>query len=56
MRMRIGNLKVALSVAIRSKSAEEHKDHGEDFESTMVRGWRDVLDALHAREEVRVVE
>ena len=57
MRMRKENLKVALSVAVREQMKRERQEtRNPKFESSMVRGWRDVLEAIERGEGVDLVK
>jgi len=42
--------------AVRSIDTRDKARHGEDFESGMVRGWKDVLEGMRRGERVEVVE
>jgi hypothetical protein len=50
------NLIAALAVAIEARRDYERERHGERFESTMVAGWKEVLQALERREPVEIRE
>ena len=56
MEMLRENLKIALNVAIGEQQRYERVEIGFDKDSSLLAGWRQVLEALNRGEEVRIVE
>jgi hypothetical protein len=50
------NLMSALNHAIEARGKDERKAHGPDFESCLVAGWKEVLDALGKGERLEIKE
>lgn len=54
MRIPTENLASALTMAIKSAGDEDKKNFGPDFECGLVKGWKEVLEAIKRGEQVWV--
>ena len=52
VRMWQSNLESALEIAIRERSREEKEEHGPNFRSSLVGGWKEVLEACKRGDKV----